>query len=123
MDLWILCAEKANLIKVDNVYIEEFYDREMTHYYEIRTKKDDDEICLGCFETKERAKEVIGEILKLLMSQDIMVFHNIGLDCDKLDALHKKIQETKWVGLCDSNLDSKVEYISPNSVVFEMPKE
>ena len=66
MDLWILCAEKANLIKVDNVYIEEFYDREMANYYEIRTKKNDDEICLGYFETKERAKEVIGEIQEAL---------------------------------------------------------
>lgn len=74
MELWILDKEKANLIKVDNIYIEEFYERDTKFYYEIRTKKYDDEVCMGWYSTKERAFEIIKEIKRTLEE-------NITLKC------------------------------------------
>ena len=122
MDLWILCAEKANLIKVDNVYIEEFYDREMTYYYEIRTKKNDDEICLGCFETKERALEVIGEIQTLLLG-DVLLFKNFNMNSEDLSEIGSQLK-TKVLGMVDvKSKDTDIKFIPRDCIVYEMPKE
>lgn len=119
MDLWILCAEKANLIKVDNVYIEEFYDRKMTYYYEIRTKKNDDEICLGCFETKKRALEVLGEIQKLLVG-DLLVFTNTDFE----EGLADYVKPYKAIAVQDKeNPSPRVEFIHRGCVVYEMPQK
>lgn len=85
MDLWILCAEKSNLIKVDNIYIEEFFDNKLISYYEIRTKKYDDEVCLACFSDKERAFNVIQEI-KDLLAENILLL-------DKKSAIYEMPKE------------------------------
>jgi hypothetical protein len=125
MDLWIRSQTRIGLIKTNDICI-----RSVLHKKDIDDKGKsvwqilaNNEIVAEYF-TKERAMEVLDNIQKLIMGQDIMIFYNIGLDYDGLKSLYKKAQEDRWIGLYSSNIDSeKIEYISPNSVVFEMPKE
>lgn len=114
MDLWIKTTEKS-LIKVDNIFNGEINGKAC-----IITLAHDEEIELGEYETKERVLEVLDEIQKLLMGQDIMCFKNTGLEYRDHTDLYQAIQKNKWVALCD---DAKVEYIAPSTIVYEMPQE
>ena len=107
MDLWIRNQSKAQLIKIDDIHINDTQIWGNTHW-------------LGDYETKERALEVLNEIQKLLMGQDKMVFKNTGLDNKSLDELYNRIAESNWVGVLD---DAKVEYIAPSTIVYEMPEK
>ena len=128
MDLWIRSQAKDELVKCSRIKIEEGFETNQDcitrSYYTIYNFDGVHINWLGEYNTKERAMEVLDEIQKLLMGQDIMIFHNIGLDYDGLKSLYKKAQEDRWIGLYSSNIDSeKIEYISPNCIVYEMPKE
>lgn len=113
MDLWVRSISKKFLLKVDNILVVEAENKHCLY-----TLSHDEEIELGEYETKERALEVLDEIQKLLMEQNIICFKNTGLKYHDHEWLYQAIQENKWVALQD---DAKVEYIAPNSVVYEMP--
>ena len=115
MDLWVRSISKRILLKVDNILVVETENKHCLY-----TLSHDEEIELGEYETKERALEVLDEIQKLLMEQNIMCFKNTGLKNHDHEWLYQAIQENKWVALSG---DAKVEYVSPNTIVYEMPLE
>ena len=115
MDLWVRSISKRILLKVDNILVVEAENK-----HRLYTLSHDEEIELGEYETKERALEVLDEIQKLLMGQDIMCFKNTGLKYHDHADLYQAAQENKWVALCD---DAKIEYIAPSIIVYDMPEK
>ena len=74
---------------------------------------------LGEYDSEERALEVLDEIQKLLMGKDVMIFHNTELESyENMQQLYKHIKNNKWACVCN---DAKIEYISPSTIVYEMP--
>ena len=122
MDLWIRSQDREKLVKInDKIYCEHSEEPldeygDVLYFYDISTDAD----ILGTYSTEERAQEVIGEIQKLLTGQNIMCFKNTGLKYHDHHDLYGAIMKHKWVALQD---DATVDFISPSTIVYEMPEE
>ena len=100
MELWIRNQDREVLTKVDDIHIGE--------YNGIYT--DTHKICLGTYETRKRALEVLDEIQNILMPK---------IDISKLNGQELQRLLTIW------KLTTPEAYeITKNDVyVYEMPKE
>ena len=112
MDLWIRSQDKKSFQKVDCM-----------HIYENKGKFgiSDYNISLGEYNTRERVIEIFDEIEELLKGQDVCIFYNCSLTREEWRAMKREKVGIVWDA--DKDRKSKVEYISPNIVVYDMPKE
>ena len=123
MDLWIRSQTKIGLIKTNDIYI-----RSVLHKKDINDKgksvwqilANNEIVAEYC--TKERALEVIREIQNLLMSQDKLLISTEVLDYEYGESIYNHIKNKGWL-LVDDNKNESVKYITPNTIVYEMPKE
>ena len=109
MDLWIRSQDKRMLTKVDYLYLEVNYGREILggNHYMINQS-------LGIYESKERALEVLNEIQNILNPKYMIRMDGNLNNVEKflnIDGAYIKSQD---------NADIK---IINNSYVYEMPKE
>ena len=128
MDLWVRDSTKTKLIKVDNVYLKKLdtsiFEPKLLKYqgidyiYCIFTNNE----CLGEYNSEERAMEVLDEIQKLV-DQKVMCFVNSPCSLDLKDALKVKDYADTYGVIPSDRAMGEIKYISPNSVVFEMPKK
>ena len=115
MTLWILSQDKELICKAECIEIM----HDDAEYAKIYLNGQFPDLIVGTY-TKHRAKEVIGEIQKLLTGQNIMRFKNTGLDYSDHHDLYGAIMKYKWVALQN---DATADFISPNTIVYEMPLE
>lgn len=115
MDLWILSQDKTKLKK--------------TNYLQVEFDSWQNKSAIICntdvvavYETKERAMEVLDEIQKLV-DQNVMFFVNSPCSLDLKDALKVKDFADTYGVIPSDRAMGEIKYISPNSVVFEMPKD
>lgn len=102
MDLWIRSQDKECITMVNHLYTNDFG--------EIRQQ---DDLILGTYETKERALEVLDEIEKIIQPpMDFIVSQHINFDND-------------GEGLIGCNIlkeEPKIEKIS-DVIIYQMPHE
>lgn len=110
MDLWIRSQDKMQLTEIQNVYVEENDDDYMICC--------NDFPCLGKYKTRERALEILDEIQKLIMGQNKLVFKNCDIDIDTWKQI--KEQDAFVINNFDKR-DIDAKYISPSTIVYEMP--
>lgn len=121
MELWVRSQDKTKLIKVDNVFIEEY----VCGGANVETNN----CVLGTYKTKERALEVLDEIQELLVksnpNESFIIAKNI--DFDDYGELKWYIERSRkdnfFAYNSGTNNNSSVEILQPNVLVYEMPKE
>lgn len=105
-DLWIRNQSKAQLIKIDDIHINDTQVWGNIHW-------------LGDYETKERALEVLDEIQKLLIG-DFLVFKNTNFE----EGLADYVKPYNAICMEDKhNPTSRVEFIHRDCIMFEMPEK
>ena len=106
MELWIRSQGKECLTKVSHLFVSRY-----------NTIKQDDDIDLASYETRERALEVLDEI------QDMLKPRNLIYTGDKLpikDAAHLvKMTNSESISMLPSN----ASITQLGVLVYEMPKE
>lgn len=106
MELWIRSQEKGTLIKCNNLTIEEYMD----NHVDIRTYQDDGaSFKLGEYTTKERAKEILDEIQKMLLYR---IIQSKPLNTNNMLSDNQIIMNS-----CNTEIHDIGSY------VFEMPQE
>ena len=105
MDLWIKSQDKKLLIKVNHIM------RINNRIFAGDT--------LGEYDSEERAIEILDEIQKLLMGQDKLVISGV-LDFEDAQQIKKKLDQTGVVSVFSKD---DIGYISPITIVYEMPLE
>lgn len=125
MELWIRSQDKEKLIKINNIEIQHHYSYKDAQErfllpnggFEYRkvSKKDkyiesvimcNDEICLGKYNSKKRALEVLDEIQSILNLKDMYKYD-------------RELVLKSW-----ENVDEKqVKIVRQQMSVYEMPKE
>lgn len=105
MDLWIRTQSRKQLIKCENIYIDNIGYTSQTYYINA------DSIRLGEYKTKERALEVLDEIQKLLQPQTIINYES------KLE-FHPEYTAQNIVKTIP-----KTEIKELSTYVYEMPEE
>lgn len=105
MELWIRSQNKRNLMKAEDIVVED-------NYIEI-FKQSDDSTRVGEYKTKERALEILDEIQNFIQPpMNFIVSQHIDFDND-------------GEGLIGCNIlkeEPKIERIS-DIIVYQMPKE
>ena len=115
-DLWIRSSDKMNLVKVKILKIEK-----SGEYYAIFD--DISKYYLGCYETKERAKEVLDEIQKL-MTQPIAFLKSEFTKDLPLEVYRDVIQNLERIGVkCIEDKDCEIIPTNATNIVYQMPKE
>ena len=126
MDLWIRDSSKQELVKCSRIKIEEGFETNQDcitrSYYTIYNFDGVHINWLGEYKTKERAMEVLDEIQKLV-DQKVMCFVNSPCSLNLDDALKVKEYADTYGVIPSDRAMGEIKYISPNSVVFEMPKD
>ena len=112
MDLWIK-TQKNDLFKVNNVQV---------LGCDIYAYINDGNYTLGEYDSGDRALEVIREIQNLLMSQDKLLISIEVPDYKYGESIYNHIKDKGWL-IVDDNKNEPVKYITPNTIVYEMPKE
>lgn len=116
MELYVRSQDKERLERFNSAQISSATILGEEEYYILINSS-----VFGTYETKERVIEVISEIQKML-NGNIMVLKNVDRETDLEN--FKKHFKTQAMVLNDPKGDKpSVEYISPNTIVFEMPQK
>ena len=111
MDLWIRSQSKEVLVKADAVYIVERISEYKKYYY-----IEDEKYRYAKYKTKERALEIIDEIVQILQPKGVIKYNSLLRNEDI-----RKIQERNKNYIF---ADGQVDIIQmPETYVYQMPEE
>lgn len=115
MDLWIKNYENTILVKANEIKVG--FCSWKSGYSSIRVNND----CEFPYETEERAQEVLSDIERVLKEQSILKLSGDFVhDNVDLGKIKRQIEEEQVVMVSNG---ANVSYISPQTVLYEMPRE
>ena len=118
MDLWIRSQDKEMLCKAE--CIELMHDD--PEYAKIYLNGQFPELIVGSFKKKQAIK-VLNQIQNLLIDQDKLIINANLEDYESFEMVANNIKTKGWCGITDEKKDSEIKYISPNTIVYQMPEE
>lgn len=118
MTLWIRTQDRTNLTKVERIYVN--IDNEVLNY-----TITGECICLGHYETKERALEVLDEIQKKITEASVIWIENkrIASSLPMKDRETRLLQDYVKAGMPILDERFQLKSVNIDTIVYEMPEE
>lgn len=125
MDLWIRSQNKEMLIKTKDIcYTSEYMSFDN---FVQKIKKGHfimaEDTYIAEYKTKKQAIKVLNQIQNLLIDQDKLIINADLDDYESFEMVANNIKTKGWCGIIDEKKDSEIKYISPNTIVYQMPEE